>query len=112
MAVIVLPPTPSPLRHYLLYFPTYLVYIHIPVTSDTASGGVESSTQKKLAEERQTRPAGGRQSETRRRRGGETVGRKRETGLAAEWIKMKDKTERKGAIERGGVIIHQVFGSA
>lgn len=56
----------------------------------------------------------GRQSETRRGRGGETVGRKRETGLAAEWIKMKDKTERKGAIERegGGVIIHQVFGSA
>lgn len=27
---------------------------------------------------------------------------KRETGLAAEWIKMKDKTERKGAMERGG----------
>lgn len=58
MTVIVLFP------HYLLYFPSYLFYIHIPVMSDKTGGGVESSTQKKLAEERQTRPAGGGQSET------------------------------------------------
>lgn len=66
--------------------------------SDTTGRGVASSTQKKLAEERQARPAGGGQSEIKRQRGGETVGRKSETDLAAERRKTNDragKRERK-----------------
>lgn len=51
--------------HYILYFSSYLVYIHILVMRDITGGGLELSIQKKLAEDRQTRPAGGGQSKTK-----------------------------------------------
>lgn len=57
---------------------------------DTTGRGVESFTQKKLAEERETRTAGREQSGTKRWKGGEIVGRESKTDLAAVRTKTKD----------------------